>query len=101
MVIQFILIAVAVVLFVFFIRSSLPTEWTSSGLRCALNHCSVGLQFPRASKVKWWGDELTLTASFGGTTVRNGDTMATIVERAEQALAESVTSGGDCSTIIA
>jgi PAS domain S-box-containing protein/diguanylate cyclase (GGDEF)-like protein len=54
-----------------------------------------------ASKVKWWGDELTVTASFGGTTVRNGDTMESIVERAEQALAESVAGGGDCSTIIA
>jgi PAS domain S-box-containing protein/diguanylate cyclase (GGDEF)-like protein len=54
-----------------------------------------------ASKVKWWGDEVSLTASFGGTTVRNGDTVESIVERAEQALAESVASGGGCSTIIA
>jgi PAS domain S-box-containing protein/diguanylate cyclase (GGDEF)-like protein len=52
-----------------------------------------------ASKVKWWGDELELTASFGGTTARPGDTIESIVERAEKALADSVTAGGDCSTI--
>jgi PAS domain S-box-containing protein/diguanylate cyclase (GGDEF)-like protein len=52
-----------------------------------------------ASKVKWWGDELYLTASFGGTTVRNGDTMGTIVARAEKALGDSMSGGGNCSTI--
>jgi len=53
-----------------------------------------------ASKLKWWGDEISLTASFGGTTVRNGDTMETIVERAEKALGESLKAGGNCTTII-
>ena len=53
-----------------------------------------------ASKVKWWGDDLSLTASFGGTTVRNGDTIESIVSRAEKALAESVAGGGNCSTVV-
>jgi diguanylate cyclase (GGDEF)-like protein len=53
-----------------------------------------------SSKLKWWGDEIALTASFGATTVRPGDTMETIVERAEKALSESVAAGGDCVTIV-
>ena len=53
-----------------------------------------------ASKVKWWGDDLSLTASFGATTVRSGDALESIVARAEKALAQSVATGGDCSTIL-
>lgn len=52
-----------------------------------------------ASKLKWWGDDISLTASFGGTTARGGDTMETIVTRAEGALAESVRVGGNRTTI--
>jgi GGDEF domain-containing protein len=54
----------------------------------------------RASRLKWWGDEIGLTASFGGTTVRTGDTLNTIVERAEQALGASIKSGGNQTTIV-
>jgi PAS domain S-box-containing protein/diguanylate cyclase (GGDEF)-like protein len=54
----------------------------------------------RASRRKWWGDEIGLTASFGGTTVRTGDTLNTIVERAEQALGASIKGGGNQTTIV-
>ncbi len=52
-----------------------------------------------SSKLKWWGDEIALTASFGGTTVRPGDTVETIIERAEVALSESRAAGGNCTKI--
>ncbi len=51
------------------------------------------------SKAKWWGDEVSLTASFGGTTVHAGDTVESLVERAEKALTASLDAGGDCTTI--
>jgi diguanylate cyclase (GGDEF)-like protein/PAS domain S-box-containing protein len=51
------------------------------------------------SKAKWWGDDLSLSASFGGTTVRRGDTKDTLIQRAVTALAESLASGGNCTTI--
>ena len=47
-------------------------------------------------EIKWWGDDLSVTASFGGASSRPGDTVDTIVERAEKSLAESVAAGGNC-----
>jgi GGDEF domain-containing protein len=51
------------------------------------------------TKIAWWGDELPVTASFGGTTVEGGDDEKSILERAEAALAKSVADGGDRVTI--
>jgi len=51
------------------------------------------------TKIDWWGDELPLTASFGGTSVVVGDDEKSMLRRAESALAESVTAGGDRVTI--
>jgi len=52
-----------------------------------------------SSKVQWWGDEVSLTASWGGTGAKPGDTRETILERAEKALARSIAAGGDCITV--
>ena len=48
-----------------------------------------------SSEIKWWGDEWSVTASFGGATVQHGDTSESILERAEKSLAESIASGGN------
>ena len=53
----------------------------------------------RASEVDWWGDRRPVSASFGGTCVRYGDTSASIMGRAEKALAESLAAGGDRFTL--
>ncbi|MGH9707152.1 MAG: GGDEF domain-containing protein, partial [Candidatus Acidiferrales bacterium] len=47
------------------------------------------------SEIEWWGDMLTVSASFGGTAVRPGDTLETILARAEFLLQQSMTTGGD------
>ena len=74
------------------------TECTAREINAVANRIRKTVS---ASKVKWWGDELSVKASFGGTTVRNGDTLESIVARAEKALADSVAAGGDCSTTVA
>jgi GGDEF domain-containing protein len=43
-----------------------------------------------STKLKWWGDELAVDVTFGGTTVEVGDDEKSIIERAEKALANSV-----------
>jgi diguanylate cyclase (GGDEF)-like protein/PAS domain S-box-containing protein len=48
-----------------------------------------------SSEIKWWGDEWSVTASFGGATVQVGDTTDSLLERAEKSLAESIASGGN------
>jgi len=52
------------------------------------------------SEIEWWGDKFTLTASFGGTDCRNGDTLELLVERAEKSLAASIAAGGNCATAL-
>jgi diguanylate cyclase (GGDEF)-like protein/PAS domain S-box-containing protein len=45
--------------------------------------------------IPWWGDRVSITISLGATSVREGDDAASIVSRAERALARSVASGGN------
>jgi diguanylate cyclase (GGDEF)-like protein/PAS domain S-box-containing protein len=50
-------------------------------------------------KIAWWGDELPVTASFGGATVVSGDNEKSLLKRAENALGKSIAAGGDRVTI--
>jgi PAS domain S-box-containing protein/diguanylate cyclase (GGDEF)-like protein len=45
------------------------------------------------SKVAWWGDSLTLDLSMGSTSVQQGDTAETLVERAEMNLRANLVLG--------
>lgn len=50
-------------------------------------------------EIRWWGDQLSVTLSMGGDTVRPNDTPESLVERAEKALRESLQQGGNCAII--
>jgi diguanylate cyclase (GGDEF)-like protein/PAS domain S-box-containing protein len=63
----------------------------------------VGQRLKKAvgmAEIRWWGDNLSVTASFGGTTIRAGDTEESLLERAERALIESATHGGNCVSLL-
>jgi diguanylate cyclase (GGDEF)-like protein/PAS domain S-box-containing protein len=45
--------------------------------------------------VSWWGDTLHATISIGATIVHDGDTVSSLVSRAEEALRESSRAGGN------
>ena len=45
--------------------------------------------------ITWWGDRLSLTLSFGLATVQAGDTVETLIARADRALDRSVDEGGN------
>jgi PAS domain S-box-containing protein/diguanylate cyclase (GGDEF)-like protein len=47
------------------------------------------------SQVEWWGDELPVSVSIGGTAAVPGDDVDTLVERAQAALRHSVNEGGN------
>jgi diguanylate cyclase (GGDEF)-like protein/PAS domain S-box-containing protein len=53
-----------------------------------------------STKIKWWGDELSVDVTFGGTTVEAGDDEKSIMGRAEKALADSVAAAGKCVTVV-
>ena len=46
------------------------------------------------TEIKWWGDKVSVTASFGGTASAKGDTVDSIVSRAEAALRARASAGG-------
>lgn len=54
-----------------------------------------------SSEVKWWGDAWPVSASFGGAAVRAGDSIESLLERAESSLAGSIAAGGNQITVAA
>jgi diguanylate cyclase (GGDEF)-like protein len=50
--------------------------------------------------ISWWGDRVSATASIGATAVEEGDTAESILGRSEQALAASLSEGGNRVTAI-
>jgi diguanylate cyclase (GGDEF)-like protein/PAS domain S-box-containing protein len=50
--------------------------------------------------ISWWGDRISSTISIGGTVVRTEDTVESLVSRAEEAVQNSLLSGGDSTTIL-
>lgn len=93
-----------------------PTDFlgrhADTAFLAVLTECSsseIGLAASRlkkmvgASQVKWWGDAIAITASFGAACAIPGDTTESILERAEKALHLSVThgkGGGSSATAI-
>jgi PAS domain S-box-containing protein/diguanylate cyclase (GGDEF)-like protein len=51
------------------------------------------------AEIRWWGDEISVTASFGGTSVKPGDTSESMLERSQKLLDQSVQSGGNAVTV--
>ena len=47
------------------------------------------------AKITWWGDVLPVTIAMGATVVKTGDSVEAMVKRAEGALRESVSQGGN------
>jgi len=72
------------------------TEYTGNDLNKTAERLQTTVN---NTKIAWWGDELPVTASFGGTTVVVGDTEKSLLGRAEDALAQSIAAGGDRVTI--
>lgn len=85
-----------------------PTDFlglhTENQLRTVLAECSATetkraadrlLRMVHNTKFKWWGDHVSLTASFGGTAAREGDTEKSLMKRAEKSLADSIAAGSN------
>lgn len=54
----------------------------------------------KLERVPWWGDRLTVTLSIGGTVVQEGDTLESMVGRAESALQQSLAQHGDHVVVV-
>ena len=52
------------------------------------------------ARIKWWGEAIRASVSFGGTTVCTGDTLELLLQRAHQAMDSGVNAGGNRLTIL-
>lgn len=89
-----------------------PTDllgrWQENQFLAILTECS-GSEVARAcerlrrmvsaSKIAWWGDRLPVTISLGATGVKHGDTVEGMILRTEIALRESISQGGNRTTV--
>jgi diguanylate cyclase (GGDEF)-like protein/PAS domain S-box-containing protein len=90
-----------------------PTDfvgrWLDQELLAILTECSANEVVNVAEHIgkivqhvpiPWWGDTLHVTISMGATPAIDNDTIGSIVYRAEQALRESVDSGGNRISVV-
>lgn len=52
------------------------------------------------AEIPWWGEGLGVTVSIGGSAVQPGDTVDSLVARAESALRECAAKGGNCGDVM-
>ncbi|MFZ0884921.1 MAG: sensor domain-containing diguanylate cyclase [Candidatus Acidiferrales bacterium] len=57
------------------------------------------LRMVRNTRFKWWGDSISLTASFGASSAKDGDTEHSLIARADVALSESIMAGRNRVTV--
>jgi diguanylate cyclase (GGDEF)-like protein/PAS domain S-box-containing protein len=89
-------------------NGSRPTDclgrWSEKQFVAILNECEEtdirGVaerlkKMVNSSTIRWWGDTVSITASFGGTSARQGDTVESIVARSQVALEESFAASGN------
>lgn len=54
----------------------------------------------QSSEIAWWGDRLWVTVSVGGTLLRPGEPLVSLLERAGNALKQAVENGGNFASIL-
>jgi diguanylate cyclase (GGDEF)-like protein/PAS domain S-box-containing protein len=89
-----------------------PTDylgrWQNNEFLAIMTECgrgeviSVGERLSKmiaGAKISWWGDSVPLTISMGATAAKAKDTLEEIMRRAEGALRQSISSGGNRMTL--
>ena len=84
-------------------------RWKEDAFLAVLQECGasdVGRVAERLRKLvcgssaRWWGDSVSLSASFGGAAARPGDTLDTLIARAEKAVEAGGESNGNKVTVL-
>ena len=65
------------------------------------NHAQVLAGFARTADFRWWGDRVSLTVSVGAAEAENGDELADVLRRAQEAMEASLHTGGNHVTLSA
>ncbi len=52
------------------------------------------------AEIEWWGDQFSVSSPVGGAGCRNGDSVETLIARAEDSMQQSIAKGGNCVTVL-
>jgi hypothetical protein len=52
------------------------------------------------AEIEWWGDKFSVTSSVGGAGCRAGDTVESLIARAEASLQQSIVKSGNRVTVL-
>jgi GGDEF domain-containing protein len=58
-------------------------------------HAQVLAGLARTADFRWWGDRISLTVSIGAAQAAPSETLAQLLERAQEAMAASIDAGGN------
>jgi diguanylate cyclase (GGDEF)-like protein/PAS domain S-box-containing protein len=84
-------------------------RWSEDQFLAIVATCSEGdlltigerlKRLAHSSEIAWWGDQLSVTASVGGTVLQPGEPLIPLLERAGNALKQAVAQGGNCAIVL-
>jgi diguanylate cyclase (GGDEF)-like protein len=84
-------------------------RWSEDQFLAIVANCSEGellttaerlKRLARSSEITWWGDQLSVTVSAGGTVLRPGETIIPLLDRTGTALKQAVAQGGNSAMVL-
>jgi hypothetical protein len=54
----------------------------------------------QSSEIAWWGDQLSVTVSVGGTILNPGEPIEHLLDRIGYALKQTTAQGGNCAIVL-
>ena len=80
-------------------------RWNESGFLAIIAYCTAEMvenveallqKIVRSAGIEWWGDRLSVSVSVGGASVEPGDSVESILQRAERSLPQGSTKTDRC-----
>jgi diguanylate cyclase (GGDEF)-like protein/PAS domain S-box-containing protein len=84
-------------------------RWSEDQFLAIVANCSDGAlittaerlkRLAQSSEIAWWGDHLSVTVSVGGTILRLGEPIGSLLDRAGCALKQAVAKGGNTAIVL-
>jgi diguanylate cyclase (GGDEF)-like protein len=84
-------------------------RWSEEQFLAIVANCNEGdlltiaerlKRLARCSEIAWWGDQLSVTVSIGGTVLQPGEPPGPLLERAGGALKQALAQGGNCAIVL-
>ena len=84
-------------------------RWSDDQFLAILGNCSSSdvlttaerlKRLSQSSAIAWWGDQLSVTVSAGGTVLRPGEPIESLLQRTGQALKQAVANGGNFASVL-